>query len=138
MKHNTDTLWTAIVGGSTASVAYLFGGLDNLLIALMIMMTLDYFTGISAALVDKKLSSKAGFKGLMKKGGMLSLVIVATQLDINFGTDNAFIRYAMIMYLIGIEGISLIENLGRLGVPVPNFLSDRFSQLKDKHNEGDK
>ncbi|MBP1083517.1 holin family protein [Bacillus capparidis] len=135
MKHNTDTLWVAITGGGVSSIAYLLGGIDNLLIAFVILMTLDYLTGVSAALYDKKVSSKSAFRGLMKKGAMFSLVIVATQLDIILGNEGKFVRYAILMFLIGTEGISLIENLGRLDIKVPKILSDRFSQLKDDHKE---
>ncbi|MGG3573416.1 phage holin family protein [Bacillus gobiensis] len=138
MKHNTDTLWVAITGGGVSSIAYLLGGIDNLLIAFVILMTLDYLTGIAAAFYDKKVSSKSAIRGLMKKGAMFSLVIVATQLDIILGNEGKFVRYAILMFLIGTEGISLIENLGRLDIKVPKVLSDRFSQLKDDHVEEDK
>ncbi|EFV78936.1 hypothetical protein HMPREF1013_00820 [Bacillus sp. 2_A_57_CT2] len=135
MKHNTDTLWVSITGGGISSIAYLLGGIDKLLIAFVILMILDYLTGIAAAIYDKKVSSKSAFKGLMKKGAMFSLVIVATQMDIILGNEGQFIRYAMLMFLIGTEGISLIENLGRLDVKLPKFLSDKFIQLKDDHDK---
>lgn len=135
MKHNTDTLWVTITGGGISSIAYLLGGVDKLLIAFVILMTLDYLTGVAAAFYDKKVSSKSAFKGLMKKGAMFSLVIVATQMDIILGNEGQFIRYAMLMFLIGTEGISLIENLGRLDVKLPKFLSDKFIQLKDDHDK---
>ncbi|EWG11691.1 phage holin family protein [Cytobacillus firmus] len=135
MKHNTDTLWVSITGGGISSIAYLLGGIDKLLIAFVILMVLDYLTGVAAAIYDKKVSSKSAFKGLMKKGAMFSLVIVATQMDIILGNEGQFIRYAMLMFLIGTEGISLIENLGRLDVKLPKFLSDKFIQLKDDHDK---
>ncbi|MCM3705309.1 phage holin family protein [Cytobacillus firmus] len=135
MKHNTDTLWVAITGGGISSIAYLLGGIDKLLIAFVILMSLDYLTGITAALYTNKVSSKNAFKGLMKKGAMFTLVIVATQLDIVLGNEGQFIRYAMLMFLIGTEGISLIENLGRLDVKLPKFLSEKFIQLKDDHDK---
>jgi toxin secretion/phage lysis holin len=135
MKHNTDTLWVAITGGGISSIAYLLGGIDNLLIAFVILMSLDYLTGVSAAFYTKQVSSKSAFHGLMKKGAMFSLVIVATQVDIILGNEGQFVRYAILMFLIGTEGVSLIENLGRLDIKVPQFLSTRFSQLKDEHGE---
>ncbi|MFT8319357.1 MAG: phage holin family protein [Bacillus sp. (in: firmicutes)] len=138
MKHNTDTLWVVMTGGTISSAAYLFGGIDKLLIAFVILMSLDYITGIMAAFYDKKVSSKTAFKGLMKKGAMFSLIIVATQLDIILGNQGLFIRYAILMFLIGTEGISLVENLGRLDVKVPKVLSNAFIQLKDKNNENEK
>lgn len=134
MQHNTDTLWTTFTGGSISAIAYLVGGIDNLIIALGIMMAVDYASGIMAAFSNKVVSSRAAFKGLMKKGAMCLAVIVANQLDIVVGGGH-FMRYAMIMFLIGSEGISFIENLGRLGVNVPTVLSEAFSQLKDDHKE---
>lgn len=134
MKNNTDTLYASITGGGISTIAYLFGGIDHLLTAFLIIMTLDYLTGVSAAFYDKQVSSETAFKGLIKKGAMLSLIIVATQVDIILGNDGQFARYAMIMFLIGMEGISFIENLGRLGVKVPQFIVDRFAQLKDDND----
>ncbi|CAN2247500.1 phage holin family protein [Bacillus vallismortis] len=135
MKQNTDTLYTSIAGGGISTIAYLFGGIDHLLTAFIIIMTLDYFTGIAAAFYDKKVNSQTAFKGLVKKGAMFSLIIVANQADIIFGNEGQFARYAMIMFLIGMEGISFFENLGRLGVQVPQFVVDRFAQLKDENND---
>ncbi|MBN6887032.1 toxin secretion/phage lysis holin [Cytobacillus horneckiae] len=137
MKHNTDTLWVALAGGGVSSIAYLVGGIDHLITAFVILMVIDYITGVAAAWYDKKVSSKTAFKGLMKKGAMFSLIIVATQMDIVFGNEGQFIRYAILMFLIGTEGISLIENLGRLDVKIPKFLSDKFIQLKDEHDDSE-
>jgi toxin secretion/phage lysis holin len=135
MKHNTDTLWVTIAGGGISSIAYLFGGIDKLLIAFVILMSLDFLTGLAAAFYDKKVSSKSAFRGLMKKGAMFSLIIVSVQLDTILGNEGQFVRYAILMFLIGTEGISLIENLGRLDIKVPQFLSSRFSQLKEEHEK---
>ncbi|WP_077735622.1 phage holin family protein [Bacillus sonorensis] len=135
MKQSTDTLYTSLAGGGTGILAYLFGGLDHLLTAFIIIMVLDYLTGVAAAWQDKSVSSETAFGGLLKKGAMLSLIIVATQVDIILGNDGQFARYAMIMFLIGMEGISFIENLGRLGVKVPQFLVDRFEQIKDQDDK---
>lgn len=135
MRQNTDTLYTSIAGGGVSTIAYLFGGIDHLLTAFIIIMALDYLSGIAAAFYDKTVNSETAFRGLVKKGAMLSLIIVATQVDIILGNDGQFARYAMIMFLIGMEGISFIENLGRLGVQVPQFIVDRFAQLKDENND---
>ncbi|WP_459486392.1 phage holin family protein [Bacillus licheniformis] len=138
MRQNTDTLYASFAGGSTGILAYLFGGLDHLLTAFIIIMTVDYLTGVAAAWQDKSVSSKTAFSGLLKKGAMLSLIIVANQVDIILGNDSRFARYSMIMFLIGMEGISFIENLGRLGVAVPKFLVDRFEQMKDEDEKTQK
>jgi toxin secretion/phage lysis holin len=134
MKHDTDTLWTSFIGGGTATTAYLLGGFDHLLNAFIILMVCDYLTGILAGFYDKQVSSKTAFKGLMKKGAMFILVIVANQLDIITGSGDVA-RNAIITFLIGVEGISIFENLGRLGIKVPKQLSQAFSQLKDKEGK---
>ncbi|GCD83654.1 hypothetical protein PTHTG4_27180 [Parageobacillus thermoglucosidasius] len=136
MKHNTDTLWTTVTGGSTSAIAYLIGGIDHLSIALGIMMAVDYVSGVMAAISGKAVSSKTAFKGLMKKVAMILAVVVANQLDVVTGSGN-FMRNTMIMFLIGSEGISFVENLGRLGVSIPVQISKVFAQLKEDSNKGE-
>jgi toxin secretion/phage lysis holin len=136
VKHNTDTLWTTVTGGSTSAIAYLIGGIDHLFIALGIMMAADYVSGLMVAIEDKAVSSKTAFKGLMKKAAMLLAVVVANQLDAVTGSGD-FMRNAMIMFLIGSEGISFIENLGRLGVSIPVQISKVFAQLKEDSEKGE-
>ncbi|KQL21982.1 holin [Cytobacillus solani] len=124
-----------MTGGTFASAAFLLGGIDKLLIALAVIMLTDYLTGILASLGEKTTSSKKAFRGLVKKGAMISLVIVANQLDVISGSDSNFLRNAMIFFLIGTEGISITENMHRLGIPVPSFISDRFEQLKSEKGD---
>ncbi|MFL0365392.1 holin family protein [Pseudobacillus sp. 179-B 2D1 NHS] len=135
MQHNTDTLWNSVWGGGTVAASYLFGGMDDLLLWLMIMMGIDYVTGIMAGINDRKLSSKLAFKGLAKKTAMLLMVIVGNGVDYIVGSDTHVARNAMILFLIGTEGISLIENAGKLGVTVPAQISKVFAQLKDENEE---
>ncbi|KIL71964.1 Holin [Bacillus badius] len=136
MQHNTDTLWNTVMGGAFMSAAYLFGGVDQLVIALIILMSIDYITGLGVAFFFKKnVESKKAFKGLMKKAAMLLAVIVANQLDIVSGSGGHFMRNAMILFLIGLEGISFIENLGHMGVQVPAQISHAFAQLKEDNKE---
>jgi toxin secretion/phage lysis holin len=94
------------------------------------MMVADYVSGLMVAIEGKAVSSKSAFKGLMKKAAMLLAVVVANQLDTVTGSGD-FMRNAMIMFLIGSEGISFVENLGRLGVSIPVQISKVFAQLKD-------
>ncbi|MCP3764084.1 phage holin family protein [Domibacillus sp. A3M-37] len=133
MQHNTDTLYNTIVGGGLSALAYLVGGMDQLFNALVIMMITDYVTGIMIAIDNKTLSSAIGFKGLMKKAAMMLAVVVAVQMDNISGTGGQFMRNTMIMFLIGMEGISFIENLGHLGVKVPKQISSVFAQLKEEN-----
>ncbi|OLN21913.1 holin [Domibacillus antri] len=135
MQHNTDTLYSTVIGGSSAALAYFVGGVDHLITALGIFMAIDYLMGLMIAVGNKTLSSEIGFKGLMKKAGMILAVIVAVQLDLISGTGGQFMRNTMIMFLIGMEGISIIENLGHLGVKVPKQISSVFAQLKEDNEK---
>lgn len=136
MKQNTNTLYTTFTGGSTSAIAYLIGGVDHLAIALGIMMVADYISGLMVAVSTKEVSSKTAFRGLMKKMAMILAVIVANQLDAVTGSGD-FMRNTMIMFLIGNEGISFIENLGRLGVSIPVQVSKVFAQLKNENQKGE-
>lgn len=136
MKQETNTLYTFITGGGISSIAYLVGGIDHLLIALVIFMASDFLIGVIAGGQNEGISSRRALKGLGKKGAMITLVVIANQLDIISGSENGFVRNSMIFFLIGTEGISLIENVARLGVDVPDFLKSRFEQIKN--DKGDK
>lgn len=131
MKH-TDTLWASVTGGASITLAYLLGGLDNLVAAFAIFMACDYVTGLLVGAKDQKVSSKRAFKGLGKKVGMITFVIVANQLDIITGNKDGFLRDAMLTFLIATEGISITENLGKLGLRVPPFIMKALEQLSDK------
>ena len=135
----TDTLYTSLVGGSMAWIGYLVGGVDHLIKALVIFMFIDYSLGFMVSLVFKKTKSKKMFKGLIKKTAMGLMVIAAVQLDQATESGN-FMRNAMILFLIGMEGISMIENLGKLGIKVPKFLANAFAQLQTDNDDkkGDK
>jgi len=125
----TDTLYTSLVGGSMAWVAYFVGGIDHLIKALTIFMAIDYILGIMVAYVVKNVESRKALIGLFKKAAMILMVIAAVQLDLATDSGN-FMRNAMILFLIGMEGISMIENLGKLGMKVPKFLTNAFKQLQ--------
>ncbi|WP_036132029.1 phage holin family protein [Lysinibacillus sphaericus] len=125
----TDTLYTSLVGGSMAWGTYFVGGIDHLIKALVIFMTIDYVLGFMVSLVFKKTESKKMFKGLIIKTAMCLMVIAAVQLDLATESGN-FMRNAMVLFLIGMEGISMIENLGKLGIKVPKFLTNAFTQLQ--------
>ncbi|MDQ0340279.1 toxin secretion/phage lysis holin [Caldalkalibacillus uzonensis] len=135
----TDTFYTFVLGGGAASAAFLLGGIDHLVVALAIFMAIDFVTGLFAGTRKTGTSSKRAFRGIVKKGAMIGLVIVAHQLDIIAGTTDAqFLRNSMILFLIAVEGISIIENMERLGVPIPSFLYKHFEQMKDENGKGEK
>lgn len=140
MKH---TIFTGIgvVGGFIAS---LFGGWDAALVTLVIFMGIDYVTGLIVAGVfhtsEKTpgggLESRAGWKGLCRKGGTLLVVLVACRLDVVIGSN--FIRDAVVIAFTANETISIIENAGLMGIPIPAAIMRAIDILKNKaESEGD-
>ena len=135
-----DTILASLsVAGSFAVQA--LGGWDSALQTLIILMAIDYLSGLLIAGVWQKssksktgaLESKAGFKGLVRKGLILLVVLIGVQLDAILGLQ-AFCRTAIILFFCGNEGLSIVENLGVMGVPLPDFIKARFEQLKAKGN----
>ena len=134
----TDSFYTFVVGGGAASVAFLLGGIDHLLVALAVFMAVDLVSGIFAGTKETGANSNRAFRGLIKKGAMLAMVVIAHQLDIVAGTADAqFLRNAMIMFLIAVEGISILENMERLGVPIPSFLRKHFEMMRKESEKHD-
>lgn len=114
---------------------FLFGDRDGLMIALIVLIVLDYISGVIAAAVEKKLSSAVGAKGIAKKVFMLLIVAVANIVDINVIGSGHVLRSVTVVFYIANECISLLENAGRLGVPVPKKLLDVLDQLKNKDKD---
>lgn len=125
-------------------LANLFGGWDVTLQVLIYCMFVDLITGWVVAAVFKKspksdggkLESQASFKGLVRKGGILALVLVAVWLDKLTGAN--YIRAAVCLFFIANEGLSIVENLGLMGVPMPPFLKNMLEALRDKNGSGEK
>ena len=111
-------------------VIKLLGGWDMLIYALLLFMALDYGTGIYRAYKDKELSSEIGINGIAKKITILVVVAVAVGIDLVTGTQGA-IRTLSILWYIVMEGISILENAVRIGITVPDKLSDALLQLKE-------
>ena len=132
-----DWICTAI-GVAGSWIASLFGGFDAALITLLIFMIVDYVTGLIVAGVFYKsektesgaLESRAGWKGLCKKGVTLLVVLVACRLDLVMGSN--FIRDAVVIAFIANETISIIENAGLMGVPIPGVITRAIEVLKKK------
>lgn len=126
---------TGALGGLFAS---LFGGWSSALTTLILFMAMDYITGLIVAGVFKKsnktktgaLESYAGFKGLCRKGVMLLIVLVGYRLDLVIGTS--YIKDAVIIAFIANEVISIIENAGLMGIPIPEVLKKAIDVLNDK------
>ena len=129
----------AMIGGW---LGYFLGGLDGLMIALIIFMVLDYITGLMCAVIDKKLSSAVGFKGICKKVLILMLVGVANIVDLHVVGTGSAPRGAVICFYMSNEALSLFENAAHIGLPIPDKLREALAQLhgrdgKDKDDTTD-
>ena len=128
------------VGGFIASI---FGGWDAALTTLITFMAIDYITGLIVAGVFHKspktktgaLESKAGWKGLCRKGTTILIVLIACRLDLIMGTN--FVRDSVIIAYIVNETISIVENAGLMGIPIPSVITKAIDVLKKKEGEMD-
>lgn len=120
-----------ILAALCALCGFLFGDRDGLMVALIVLIVTDYISGVTAAAVEKKLSSEVGARGIAKKVFMLLIVAVANIVDINVIGEGHVLKSVTVIFYIANECISLIENGGRLGVPVPNKLLEVLEQLKN-------
>ena len=135
-----DIIWAKIqmaVAAIGGWLGYFLGGLDGLMIALIVLMTLDYVSGVMCAIIDKKLSSAVGFKGICKKVFILMLVGVAHIIDLHVVGTGSALRGAVICFYMSNEGLSLLENAAHIGLPIPDKLRDILSQLHDKERTTD-
>ena len=125
-------LWSMVQLAFTAIggwLGYFLGGCDGLIIALVIFVAVDYLTGVLCAIADKKLSSEVGFKGIARKVLIFLLVGVANILDVEVIGTGSILRTAVIFFYLSNEGVSLLENAGHLGLPIPAQLKDVLEQL---------
>lgn len=127
-----DNIFKNIMAAVCTLISFLFGDMEGMLIALIALIILDYISGVIAAAVEKRLSSAVGAKGIAKKIFMLLIVALANIVDINVIGDGHVLKTVTVVFYICNECISLIENAGRIGVPVPKKLLDVLEQLKNK------
>ena len=116
-------------------IGYLWGGWNALLGILLAFVIIDYITGFIAAGAEGKLSSEVGFKGIAKKILIFVLVAVGHLLDKALGGQNDMFRDATIFFFLANELLSIIENAGRAGVPIPQILQNAVEILKGKGDE---
>ncbi len=126
---NTVQLVFTAVGGW---LGYFLGGCDGLLYTLLAFVILDYLTGIMCAIVDKKLSSEIGFRGIFKKVLIFVLVGVGHLMDLQILGAVGVLRTAVIFFYLSNEGVSLVENAAHLGLPIPAKLKAVLEQLHDR------
>lgn len=114
------------------------GPVNGLLIALIVFVITDYITGLASAIVRKELSSSVGFKGLARKVLIFLIVGIANVLDVYVLGANAVLRTAVILFYMANEGLSIIENAGEIGLPIPKKLKEVLAQLRKKSGEDEK
>lgn len=128
-----DGKWTAIFAVGGSAMTFLFGAFDLPLQILCVAVVLDYFSGMLRAFYLGEVSSKVGYKGLVKKVGIFFVVIVAQMADMLLGM--IIFRSAICLFFSANEMISVLENVGNMGIPIPKFLTDRLTQVKTDNNE---
>ena len=130
---NTIQLIFSAVGGW---LGYFLGGCDGLLYDLIAFVVIDYITGVMCAIINKQLSSEVGFKGIFRKVLIFLLVGIANIIDVQVIGTGAVLRTAVIFFYISNEGVSLLENAGHLGLPIPEKIKTVLEQLHDRAENG--
>ena len=123
---NTIQMIVTVMGGY---IGYFLGGWDGFLYALVAFVIIDYITGLMVAVLEKRLSSEVGFRGIFKKVVLFSLVAVGHIVDSRLLQNEGVIRTAVIFFYLSNEGISILENTAKIGLPVPEKLKEVLSQL---------
>ena len=108
------------------------GGVDGFLYALLVFVVVDYLTGLMAAFIQKKISSEVGFRGICRKVAIFCLVGIAHILDAQVIKTGSVLRTAIVFFYLSNEGISILENITIIGLPVPQKLRDVLEQIRDK------
>lgn len=127
MKHIINDIASVIL----TTFVYLVGGFDIAIQSLLIVMVIDYLTGITSAIYNKELSSKLGFKGIIKKFSYLCVVALSVVID-NLTGQSGLIRTLVIYFFVANDGLSIIENMAEMGVKLPQKLIDSLEQIKKK------
>lgn len=121
----------AAIAGIGTFLTFIFGDWDVALQCLVIAVALDYLSGVIKAFVNKELSSKIGFKGLLKKVGVFVIVALAVLIDRITG-ESGMVRTLVIYYFVANEGLSIVENLGEAGLPIPDVIKKALKSLKNE------
>lgn len=127
-----------VFGAIGGAITFLFGGADIALYVLLAFLVIDYITGVINAILKKKLSSEVGGHGIAKKIMILVVLIVAALLDRLLGNEAWMFRTIVCYFYIANEGISILENAGEIGIPVPQKILTALAQLSDAGNDDKK
>ena len=131
--HDLQIVFAAIGG----VIGGFLGGIDGFMYTLIAFMIIDYVSGVMVAVSDRSLSSAVGFRGICRKVLILALVGMRNLLDVYVIGTGAVIRTAVIFFFLSNEGLSVLENAGKLGLPIPDKLRNVLAQLRDDEAEGE-
>lgn len=135
MENNIILGFKAVIAAVGGFCGLFWGELDGVMLALLAFIVIDYITGLMVAIANKTLNSSVGFKGLAKKVFILLLVLIANILDTHVMGGSGVVRGVVIAFYLANEGISILENAGKLGVAYPDKLRDVLEQLKEDDKE---
>ena len=124
--------FSGLIAALGGVAAFLFGPWDGLLTALLIAVAIDYLTGFAGAAVQGALSSEVGFRGLLRKVTIFLIIGLATALDRLVLSNNGALRAAVCLFYIVNEGLSILENTAKIGLPLPEALKNAMTQLSEK------
>lgn len=126
---NTINFIQAIFAAIGGYIGWFLGGVDGFMYALITFVVIDYVTGLMVAVLERKLSSEVGFRGIFKKVLIFTFVGIANIIDVHLIANGSAIRTAVIFFYASNEGISIIENSAKIGLPIPEKLKDILKQL---------
>ena len=133
-------IWSGIQIAFTAFGGFLgwfLGGVDGFLYALIAFTVIDYITGVMCAITDKNLSSSIGFKGICRRVLIFTLVGIGNIVDVYVLGQGGVLRTAVIFFYLSNEGVSILENSARLGLPIPEKLKEVLEQLHERGGDDD-
>ena len=130
LETNIQVGITAIGG----CLGWLLGGLDGFIYALLAFVVIDYVTGVMVAVLERKVSSEVGFRGIFKKVLIFAMVGIGNIIDVQLIKNGSAIRTAVIFFYLSNEGISIIENAAKIGLPVPEKLKTVLEQINEEGN----
>lgn len=132
---NIAKIFKIVITALGAAIGAFLGNIDGLIITLLVIAVCDYVTGVAVAIANHELSSNIGFKGIAKKILMFAIVGIANLIDVHVLKQGSIVRTAAIFFYISNEGISLLENGSKLGLPIPQKLKAVLLQLKEKDSD---
>ncbi|KGK87376.1 phage holin family protein [Clostridium sp. HMP27] len=131
---NTISFIQAVCAAIGGYIGWFLGGVDGFMYALITFVVIDYVTGLMVAVLERKLSSEVGFRGIFKKVLIFAFVGIGNIIDVYLLKNGSAIRTAVIFFYVSNEGISIIENSAKIGLPIPQKLKDILEQLNKEEN----